>query len=115
MNQIEKDARTWAMLCHLSGLLFYVLPGIGQILGPLIIWLIKKDEYSFVEEQGKEAINFQITFTIYFFIVCLLMVVFIGFLLFPIVLITYYVLMIIAAIKANDGEHYRYPLTIRLV
>ncbi|MBI1388676.1 MAG: DUF4870 domain-containing protein [bacterium] len=115
MNQIEKDARTWAMLCHLAGFMFYLLPGVGQIVGPLIIWLIKKDEYGFVDEQGKEAINFQISFTIYGLISAFLLIAFIGILLIPMLLVAQIVLMVIAAIKANDGEHYRYPLTIRFI
>lgn len=115
MNQIEKEARTWAMICHLSGFLFYVIPMIGHILGPLVIWLIKKDEFAFVDDQGKEALNFQISFTIYTFIAGVLCLLMIGILLLPVLFITQIVLMIVAAIKANDGEHYRYPLIIRLI
>ena len=63
----NKDARMWAMFAHLAGFAFLlpVIPGIGSIIGPLVIWLIKKDQYPFVDEQGKEALNFQITMLIY--------------------------------------------------
>lgn len=115
MNQIEKDARTWAMLCHLAGFFFYVVPGVGHILGPLVIWLIKKDEYGFVDEQGKEAINFQISMSIYGFIFGILVIAFIGIPLLVLLWFAHWILMIVAAIKANDGDHYRYPLIIRLI
>jgi uncharacterized Tic20 family protein len=97
----NKDARMWAMLCHLAGLL--------SVLGPLIVWLIKKDEYPFVDEQGKEAVNFQLTMLIYLAAVGVLCFLCIGFLLMPLVGLVDLILFILAAIKANDGYHYRYP------
>jgi hypothetical protein len=54
----NKDARMWAMFVHLAGFGGIVVPAIGSVLGPLIIWLIKKDQFPFVNEQGKEALNF---------------------------------------------------------
>ena len=116
-REMNRDARMWAMLCHLAGLAFLVVPAIGSVIGPLIVWLIKKDQYPFVDEQGKEALNFQITMLIYGFVAGLLMFVCIGFLLLPAVAIVDIVLLIIAAIKANDGHHYRYPypLIIRFI
>jgi len=63
MQPTTKDDRTWAMLCHLSGLAGYVVP-FGNIFGPLIIWLIKRDQSWFVDDQGKEALNFQISWAI---------------------------------------------------
>jgi len=116
-REMNRDARLWAMLCHLAGLAFLVVPAIGSVIGPLIVWLIKKDQYPFVDEQGKEAVNFQITMLIYGLVAGLLMFVCIGFLLLPVVAIVDIVLLIIAAIKANDGHHYRYPypLIIRFI
>jgi len=111
----EKDARTWAMLCHLGGLGVYVIPTIGHILAPLIVWLIKKDESPFVDDQGKESLNFQISITIYALVALLLMRIIIGFILLPAVGIFDLVMVIIAAVKANSGEKFRYPLCIRFI
>ena len=63
--EISKDAKMWAMFCHLAGLAAYVLPFVGNIIGPLIIWQVKKDEHPFIDANGKEAVNFQISITIY--------------------------------------------------
>ena len=114
-NQVNKDARMWATFCHLAALVGYITGGLGLVVGPLIIWLIKKEDFPFVNEHGKEAVNFQISMTIYAAVSFLLCLVFIGFLLLPAVGIVDLVLLIIAAIKANNGEHYRYPLTIRFI
>jgi uncharacterized Tic20 family protein len=113
----NKDARTWAMFCHLAGLAAFVLPALGSVIGPLVVWLVKKDEFPFVDEQGKEALNFQITMFIYGFVAGILCFVCIGFILAPAVLIADIVCMILAAVKANDGFHYRYPpyLIIRFI
>ena len=104
----DSDARMWAMLAHLSGIVFAVI-------GPLVIWLIKKDESPFVNEHGREALNFQITVVIAIFASVLLFAVGIGFITLPVVAIAALVLSIMAGVKANAGEYYRYPLALRLV
>jgi uncharacterized Tic20 family protein len=111
----QSEANTWGMLCHLSA--FCALLGIplGHILGPLVVWLLKKKEHPFIDEQGKESLNFQISMTIYLVVSALLCLAFIGFILFPLVAIADIVLVIIASIKASSGESYRYPLTIRFI
>jgi uncharacterized protein len=108
-REANKDARMWSMLCHLTGLL--------SIFGPLVVWLIKKDEFAFVDEQGKEAVNFQITMAIYGVVAFLLCFVCIGFVVAPLVGLADIILLIVATIKANDGYHYRYPkpFIIRLI
>lgn len=111
----EKDARTWAMLCHLGGLGVYIIPTVGHIIATLIFWLIKKDESPFVDDQGKEALNFQISITIYALISLLLTLVVIGIILLFAVGIFDLVMIIIAAVKVNGGEKYRYPLCIRFI
>jgi len=112
----EKDARTWAMLCHLGGFGVYVVPTIGHLLAPLILWLIKKDESPFVDDQGKESLNFQISLTIYAVIAALLIPLFgLGVVLLIALGIFDVIIIIIAAVKANDGERYRYPLCIRFI
>jgi len=110
----SSDERMWAMLCHLSAFAGYLVP-FGNVLGPLIIWLIKKDQYAFVDDQGKEALNFQISIMIWAAISAVLCFVIIGIPLLIAVIIFSIVMTIVAAIKANGGEAYRYPLTIRLI
>jgi hypothetical protein len=114
-KEVNKDARMWAMICHLSGLAGLVVPVVGCVVGPLVIWQIKKDEFPFVDEQGKEAVNFQISMLIYGIVAGLLCFVCVGFVLAPAVAIFDLVFLLIAAVKANDGHHYRYPLTIRFI
>ena len=113
--EISKDARMWAMFCHLAGLFVFVLPAVGNIVGPLVLWQLKKDEYPFVDQQGKEALNFQISMTIYGLISVVLFAICIGPFLLAAVGIVDLVFLLIAAVKANNGQSYRYPLTIRFV
>jgi uncharacterized Tic20 family protein len=88
---------------------------LGNIVGPLIIWLIKRDEMSFVSDQGREALNFNISMTIYMMVAGVLIFVLIGIPLMIVLGIAWLVLTILAAVKANEGVAYRYPLTLRLV
>ena len=110
----DKDSKTWGLLCHLVALAGFIIP-FGNIVGPLVIWLIKKDEMPFVDDQGKESLNFQISMTIYTLIAGLLIFAFIGFVLLPAVAILNLVFIVIASVKANQGIRYRYPLCIRLI
>ncbi len=105
------QSNTWAMLCHLSALAGFIIP-FGSIIGPIVLWQIKKKEFPFVDDQGKEAVNFQLSVFLYLLVSMLLMFVGIGFLLVAAVGITTLVFTIIAAIKANQGIAYRYPLKI---
>lgn len=109
-----KDERTWALLAHLSALAGFVIP-FGNLLGPLVVWQVKKSEMPFVDDQGKEALNFQITVSIAVIICFVLMLVLIGALLLFVVGIAALALAVIAALKANDGEYYRYPVSWRIV
>ena len=108
------DERTWAMLAHLAALAGYVIP-MGNIVGPLIVWLMKKDEMPVVDAHGKESLNFQITVTIAAMICIPLMFVCVGMILLPAVGVFALVMIIISSIKANKGESVRYPLTIRFI
>ena len=111
----DHDERQWAMFCHLAGLAKYIPVPLSNIIAPVVLWQIKKDQWPFVDDQGKEAVNFQISVTIYVIVCCLLFCVGIGVFLLPVVGVFDLVFMIIAALKANQGELYRYPLTIRFV
>ncbi len=110
----SKDARQWAMFCHFAAFLGMVFP-FGNLLGPLIVWQLKKETDPFVDDQGKEALNFQITVALAMLVCFLLMFVVIGVFLIWIVGVAALVLTIIAGIKANEGKAYRYPFCWRLV
>ena len=107
-EKASKDACTWAMLCHLLAIF-------TCFIAPLIIWLIKKDEEPFVDKHGKEALNFQITIAIAGFASSLLTVICIGIPMLVAVSIANLVFCIIATVKANSGELYRYPVSIRFI
>ncbi|OOG39295.1 DUF4870 domain-containing protein [Rhodanobacter sp. C05] len=120
------EERQWAMFAHLSSLLGAILTapfghGWGCFIGPLIIWLVKKDTMPFVNDQGKEALNFNITVAIAFLILLLLSIMTLGIgliiaiPLWVIIGLAWLVLTIIATIKANEGVRYRYPFTLRLI
>ena len=115
VQEENKKANMWAMFCHLSALSIYAGIPLGNIIAPLIIWLIRRDEFPFVDEQGKEAVNFQILMTIYGIIAGLLCFIMIGFVLLPALLVANIILLIIATVKTNKGEGYRYPWTIRFI
>ena len=116
----ENDERMWAMLGHLSAFTAFI-SGIGCVLGPLIIWLIKRDTLPFAGEQAKEALNFNISVIIAAVGLWVLTVLTLGIgllLTIPaamVLFVGWLVLTIVAAVKANNGEHYRYPFALRLV
>jgi len=112
----NNQEKTWATFCHLSALVnLIVWIPCANIIGPLVIWLLKKNELPLVDTEGKEALNFQISMTIYFIAAFVLSFVGIGlFLIVPLAL-TNLILVIIATIKVNNGEKYQYPITIRLI
>ena len=109
-----KDERTWALVAHLSAFAGHVFP-FAHIIAPLVVWLAKRETSAFVDEQGKEAVNAQITFTIYAFACGVLFFVLIGIPLLIGLYIANVVFVIVAAIRANDGLLYRYPCILRLV
>lgn len=148
-NNDTEEIRKWGMWAHLSSLAWIPLMFVGlsfpvlNIVGPLIVWLYKRKDHEFIDEQGKESLNFQLSFTIYNFIIFLVVVVIgviiglsfltaptqpdatqtggalglvgFSFLLAIILAITNLILVIKAALKAKEGEFYRYPLTIRFL
>jgi uncharacterized Tic20 family protein len=114
-DKIQSESRLWAMLAHLTALCGFIGIPFGHILGPLIVWLVKKDQFPLVDDQGKESLNFQISMTIYGIVAGILTLVFVGFVLLGALIIADIVLVILASIEANKGTAYRYPLTIRLI
>lgn len=135
VSMTEKDEKNWAMAAHLASLAGFAFP-FGNIIGPLVIWLVKKDESEFVDEQGKESLNFQITFILTYFIIIIgflfitllvggfshnssiflgtfLSSIFLIFALYFAIYILQIIFIIMAALKVNEGKHYRYPINIR--
>ena len=119
--ETDRDARTWAMLCHLLGACttIGIFTGVGAfvgVIGMLVIWLIKKEESDFVDDQGREALNFQITVLIAL-VICVMFVwlACIGALFGIAVLVFNAIFCIMGMVKANDGKRYRYPFSLRLV
>jgi uncharacterized Tic20 family protein len=111
---LDKDAKTWGMVCHLAALAGFIVP-FGNIAGPLIVWQLKKEQFPFVADQGKESLNFQITVSIAIVVSIGLAFILIGLLLLPLIGIANIVFVIIAALKASNGDSYRYPFALRLV
>jgi uncharacterized Tic20 family protein len=111
----SSDVRTWCVLCHASALLGLFFHFLGHILGPLIVWLIKRGDSPEIDAHGKESLNFQISMLIYDIIAFILFIVFIGIPILIALWILNTVLVIIASIRASEGKFYRYPFTIRLI
>lgn len=111
---ITNSEKQMGMFCHLSAFAGMIIP-FGNIIGPLIIWQMKKDESDYIAYHGKESLNFQITMAIAFLIAWVLVFVLIGVLLLPVLAIFELVMIIIAAIKANDGIKYQYPINFRFI
>jgi uncharacterized Tic20 family protein len=122
-NGITADARQWAMFAHLSALLGGIVTAqwggsVGCFVGPLVIWLAKRDTMPFVADQAKEALNFNITVATVFFVLLMLTRGFGALLSVPLFIvfgIAWLVLTILASIKANEGVAYRYPFALRLI
>ena len=110
-----QDERTWGMIAHLSGFAVFLFPLFGNVLGPLIVWLTRRDTSAFVEMEAKEALNFNISVALAGVVCGLLTFVLIGLPLGTLVFLGWVVFTIIAGIKANEGIGYRYPLSLRLV
>jgi uncharacterized Tic20 family protein len=109
------NVRTWAAFIHASALLGVVLHFPGHLLGPLILWFIKRDDAPELDAHGKEAVNFQISMLIYNAVAAVFCLVLVGFVFLAILWVLNAIFVIIAAIKASDGEFYRYPMTIRFI
>lgn len=111
---VTSSDRTWGILVHAAAFAGFLVP-FGNILGPLLVWAIKKDESRFVDENGKQAVNFQITWTVLLFVAALSIFVLVGLILVPLVALAWFVLIVIAIIRASNDEVYEYPLTLELV
>jgi uncharacterized protein len=113
-TNLTPEERDWGMFCHLAVFAGFLMP-LGNVIGPLVIWLLKKDKYPFVDYHGKEVLNFQLTVLIALLVSWVLVFILIGFVLLPAVVITAMVLTIIGIIKTANGEHYRYPFSFKFI
>lgn len=111
---LRSEDRSWAMAVHLSAFAGHVFP-FAHIIAPLVIWLLRRDTSAFVDDQGKESVNAQITFTIYFAVAVALCFVLIGIPLLAGLYLANLILVIMASIAAHEGKVYRYPYILRLV
>ncbi len=111
---LSQDERNMGIAVQVSSFAGYIIP-FGSILGPFIVWLMKRDEMPFVDECGRNCINFKISLMIYMMISAVLMLVGIGFLLIGVLAIVDIVFTIIAAMKASEGVSYKYPMTIKFL
>jgi uncharacterized protein len=109
------DVRTWNVLCHASALLGLFLHFLGHLLGPLIVWLVKRGDSPEIDAHGKESLNFQLSMLIYDAIAAILCLVLIGIPILIALWIMNTVCVIIASIRASEGKFYRYPITIRFL
>ncbi len=112
--QLSQDDKTFGMLAHLAALAGFVIP-FGNLIGPLIVWLMKKDQSSWVDKQGKESLNFQISVSIYAIVAGILTLILIGILLLIAVGIFSLVMIIIASVRVSNGEDFKYPLSIPFI
>ena len=109
------NTRTWIVLCHASALLGLFFHFLGHIFGPLIVWLLKRGENAEIDAHGKESLNFQLSMLIYDAIAVILCFILIGIPILILLWILNTVFVIVASIKASEGQLYRYPLTIRFL
>ncbi len=118
----DKEARLWAAVCHAAAFTFFVT-GIGYILAPALVWFVMREQHPFIDSAGREAINFQLSTSIYALVLAvvsmILFVLIIGFIVVPLLVMVFsigwIVLVAIAALKAYGGQPYRYPFTIRFI
>ena len=114
IRELSESERNWAMLCHLSAFAGFFFP-FGAIIGPLICWLSKRDESSWVNENGKNSMNFQLSMLLYMVLNIPLCFIIIGFPILFLLLTLKLICVIIASIKASKGEAFRYPLSIPFI
>ncbi len=114
-SELNQDDKTMATLAHLGTFIGMMVPGIGNIVVPLIIWLLKGKESEYIGRHAKEALNFQITMSILLAVAAIMMIVIVGFVVLPLLIILDIAFSITAAVRASRGEFYDYPLNFRWI
>ena len=115
VSAIPREARNWAMGCHLMALVGLLGNGLGFLVGPLVVWLVKREDHPYIDAQGKEAVNFQITMLGAAIIATLMIFLLIGIPLLLLICAFDVVVTIVAGVKASNGEPWRYPVSIRFI
>ena len=111
----SSGARTWCILAHATALVGFLVPVAGHVVGPLIIWLAKRQDSPEIDAHGKESLNFQISMLIWNAIAAILIIVLIGIPILILLHILNIIFVIVASIQASEGKLYHYPLAIRLI
>lgn len=109
MIETRRDAKQWGMFVHLAAFSGWVGLPLGWFLGPLVLWLLKRDEHAFVDDQGREALDFQLNMLVYGVLAFLLCFVVIGIPLLIVIGLANVVVPIVATVEASKGKYYRYP------
>ncbi len=112
---ISNDEKQWAMLCHLAALSGFIGVPYGNVIGPLIVWLWKRNDSPYIDRHGKESLNFHLAMAIYLTISVILCFFIVGWFVLPVVYLMGLICTIIGAIKASNGEHYLYPFSIQFI
>lgn len=108
---LSETERNWAMLCHLSAFAGFFFP-FGAIIGPLICWLTRKDESAWINVNGRNALNFQLSMLLYIFLTIPLIFIIVGIPIMMMLFLLKIICIIIGSVKASKGELFKYPLTI---
>jgi uncharacterized Tic20 family protein len=111
---LSETERNWAMFCHLAAFAGFFVP-FGGVIGPLVIWLSKRDESTWINENGKASLNFQLSMLLYMVLVVPLCLIIIGIPLLIILGTLKIIFIVIASVKASKGEEFRYPLAIPFI
>jgi len=110
-----RQEQVWACFCHLGAFLAFILPFSGMVLGPLVLWLLRRDASQFVNREGKKAVNFQLSVFVYLLMGLVLTWAYIGYAILTLLLCVDIVCVVAASLKANNGEDFQYPLTIQFI
>lgn len=113
--ELSNDEKNWGVYCHIATILGVFVPVLGNFLGPLVVWLMKKEEIPFVEDQGKEVLNFQITLLLISIAAGFLSAIFIGIIILWLLPFYWLICTIVGSMNASKGVAFRYPVTLRLI
>jgi len=113
-SEVDDEERTWGILAHAGGFAGLAVP-FGNVIAPLVVWLVKRDESRFVDENGIRALNFQLTWSVILLVTALSVLVGVGLVLFPLAMLAWLILTVVGTVRAADDEVYDYPLTIGFV
>ncbi|HWD08142.1 MAG TPA: DUF4870 domain-containing protein [Actinomycetota bacterium] len=111
---MDQKERLTGSFEHLLAFAFFIFP-LGNIIGPLVLWLVKRQGSMFIDEHGKASLNFQISMTLYGILAAILSLAGVGLLILPVIIVADGVLVIVAAVQAHRGDLFHYPVTIRFI